>query len=103
MLNVLVILATAGAALMVFDQVRAFGASLLTSAGILGLVTGIAAQRTLQNVFGFQPSNFARISPTIFGLAFPFESFITCPLRKLIAAPFPLLKSSTDLGFAAIT
>ena len=51
MLNVLVILATVGAALMVFDQVRAFGASLLTSAGIVGLVAGIAAQRTLQNVF----------------------------------------------------
>jgi small-conductance mechanosensitive channel len=51
LLNVLVILATLGAALMVFDQVRAFGASILTSAGILGLVAGIAAQRTLQNVF----------------------------------------------------
>lgn len=51
LLNVLVVLATVGAALMVFDQVRAFGASLLTSAGILGLVAGIAAQRTLQNVF----------------------------------------------------
>jgi small-conductance mechanosensitive channel len=51
MLNVLVILATMGAALMVFDQVRAFGASVLTSAGILGLVAGIAAQRTLQNAF----------------------------------------------------
>jgi small-conductance mechanosensitive channel len=51
MLNVLVILATMGAALMVFDEVRAFGASLLTSAGIVGLVAGIAAQRTLQNVF----------------------------------------------------
>ena len=51
MLNVLVILATLGAALMVFDSVRAFGASLLTSAGILGLVAGIAAQRTLQNIF----------------------------------------------------
>ena len=51
MLNVLVIVATVGAALMVFDQVRTFGASLLTSAGILGLVAGIAAQRTLQNVF----------------------------------------------------
>ncbi len=50
-LYVLVILATIGAALMVFDQVRAFGASLLTSAGILGLVAGVAAQRTLQNVF----------------------------------------------------
>jgi small-conductance mechanosensitive channel len=51
MLNVLVILATVGAALMVFDEVRTFGASLLTSAGILGLVAGIAAQRTLQNIF----------------------------------------------------
>jgi small-conductance mechanosensitive channel len=51
LLNVLVILATLGAALMVFDQVRAFGASILTSAGILGLVAGIAAQRTLQNFF----------------------------------------------------
>jgi small-conductance mechanosensitive channel len=51
MLNVLVILATLGAALMVFDSVRAFGASLLTSAGIVGLVAGIAAQRTLQNIF----------------------------------------------------
>ncbi|MBV8379081.1 MAG: mechanosensitive ion channel [Verrucomicrobia bacterium] len=50
-LNVLVVLATVGGALMVFDQVRAFGASLLTSAGILGLVAGVAAQRTLQNVF----------------------------------------------------
>jgi small-conductance mechanosensitive channel len=51
MLNVLVILVTVGAALMLFDEVRTFGASLLTSAGILGLVAGIAAQRTLQNVF----------------------------------------------------
>jgi small-conductance mechanosensitive channel len=51
MLNVLVVLATVGAALMVFDQGRAFGASLLTSAGIVGLVAGVAAQRTLQNVF----------------------------------------------------
>ena len=51
LLNILVILATTGAVLMVFDQVRTFGASLLTSAGILGLVAGIAAQRTLQNVF----------------------------------------------------
>jgi small-conductance mechanosensitive channel len=51
MLNFLVIPATVGAALMVFDQVRAFGASILTSAGILGLIAGIAAQRTLQNVF----------------------------------------------------
>jgi small-conductance mechanosensitive channel len=51
LLNVFVVLAAVGAALMVFDEVRAFGASLLTSAGIVGLVAGIAAQRTLQNVF----------------------------------------------------
>ena len=51
MLNALVVLATVGAAFMVFDEVRAFGASLLTSAGIVGLVAGIAAQRPLQNVF----------------------------------------------------
>jgi hypothetical protein len=44
MLNVLVILATVGASLMVFDQVRTFGASLLTSAGILGLEAGFAAR-----------------------------------------------------------
>jgi small-conductance mechanosensitive channel len=51
LLNVFVVLATLGAALMVFDEVRAFGASVLTSAGIIGLVAGVAAQRTLQNVF----------------------------------------------------
>jgi small-conductance mechanosensitive channel len=48
MLNALLVLATVGAALMVFDQVRAFGASPLTSAGIVGLAAGVAAQRTLQ-------------------------------------------------------
>jgi small-conductance mechanosensitive channel len=51
MLNVLVVLATVGAALMIFEEVRVFGASLLTCEGILRLVAGIAAQRTLQNVF----------------------------------------------------
>ena len=52
LLNVLVVLTTLGSVLMVFDQVRAFGASVLTSAGIVGLVAGVAAQRTLQNAFG---------------------------------------------------
>jgi hypothetical protein len=32
-----------------------------------------------------------RVSPTRFGLAFPLESFITCPFKKLIAATFPAL------------
>ena len=56
MLNLLVVLATLGAALMVFDQVRAFGASLLTSAGIVGLVAGVAAQRTLQKCICWSPT-----------------------------------------------
>ena len=54
-LVVLIILTTVGSMLMVFDSVRSFGASLLTSAGIVGLIAGVAAQRTLQNLFaGFQ-------------------------------------------------
>src|SRR5258708_2479670 len=50
-LNVLGVLATAGASLMVCEQDRAFGATLLTSAGMVGLVAGIASQRALQSVF----------------------------------------------------
>ena len=51
LLAAVIVIGTAGAVLMIFDNVRAFGASLLTSAGIVGLVAGVAAQRTLQNVF----------------------------------------------------
>ncbi|MGC0317214.1 mechanosensitive ion channel family protein [Kitasatospora acidiphila] len=39
------------AALLTFPAVRAVGASLLASAGIVGLVVGVAAQSTLANVF----------------------------------------------------
>jgi small-conductance mechanosensitive channel len=39
------------AALMTFPGVRAIGASLLASAGIVGLVVGVAAQSTLANLF----------------------------------------------------
>ncbi|WP_441248114.1 mechanosensitive ion channel family protein [Kitasatospora sp. McL0602] len=39
------------AALMTFPQVRAVGASLLASAGIAGLLVGVAAQSTLANIF----------------------------------------------------
>ncbi|WP_232246311.1 mechanosensitive ion channel family protein [Kitasatospora mediocidica] len=39
------------AMLMTFPQVRAIGTSLLASAGIVGLVVGIAAQSTLGNLF----------------------------------------------------
>jgi len=40
---------------------------------------------------GLQLNNRTSVSPTRFGLAFPLESFITCPFKKLIAASFPVL------------
>jgi small-conductance mechanosensitive channel len=40
---------------MVFDQVRSLGASVLASAGVLSIIIGFAAQRTIANLFaGFQ-------------------------------------------------
>ncbi|MER8186611.1 mechanosensitive ion channel domain-containing protein [Kitasatospora sp. NPDC094015] len=42
---------TLAAALMTFPAVRAVGASLLASAGLLGLVVGVAAQSSLANLF----------------------------------------------------
>lgn len=41
----------AGGVLITFPQARAAGASLLASAGIIGLVAALAAQTTLSNVF----------------------------------------------------
>lgn len=41
---------TAAAILLTFEQARALGASLLASAGVAGLVAGIAARTTLGNV-----------------------------------------------------
>ncbi|MEU1043127.1 mechanosensitive ion channel domain-containing protein [Streptomyces sp. NPDC005907] len=41
----------AGAMLLTFPAMRAAGASLLASAGILGIVAGVAAQSTLSNLF----------------------------------------------------
>jgi hypothetical protein len=38
-----------------------------------------------------QLNNFTNISPIRFGLAFPLESFMTCPFRKLMAAALPAL------------
>ena len=41
--------------LMVFDSVRQFGASILASAGIAGIVIGFAAQRSIATLLaGFQ-------------------------------------------------
>jgi len=45
------ILATLGAALMTFDAVRHYGVSLFASAGIAGLVAGLAARPVLSNLF----------------------------------------------------
>ena len=48
--RVLVILVGGGIALMSFPMVRAFGASLLASAGIAGIVVGFAARPVLSNL-----------------------------------------------------
>ncbi len=51
-ITVAVIAVTAVAAmLLTFASVRTIGASLLASAGVLGIVVGLAAQTTLSNVF----------------------------------------------------
>lgn len=44
------------AILMTFDTMRTYGASVLASAGLVGVIAGLAAQTTLGNVFaGLQP------------------------------------------------
>jgi small-conductance mechanosensitive channel len=41
--------------LMLFEEVRRFGTSLLASAGVVGIIVGFAAQKTISNLFaGFQ-------------------------------------------------
>lgn len=41
--------------LMLFEEVRRFGTSLLASAGVVGIIIGFAAQKTIANLFaGFQ-------------------------------------------------
>ncbi|MFJ9851914.1 mechanosensitive ion channel family protein [Streptomyces sp. NPDC101150] len=46
-----VIVVAAAAMLLTFPEMRAVGASVLASAGLLGIVAGIAAQSTLGNLF----------------------------------------------------
>jgi small-conductance mechanosensitive channel len=48
--NTLLIIATIGAALMTFDAVRQYGVSLFASAGVAGLVAGLAARPVLSNL-----------------------------------------------------
>ncbi|MFG3493639.1 mechanosensitive ion channel family protein [Streptomyces sp. NPDC047928] len=58
----------AAAMLLTFPDFRAIGTSMLASAGILGIVAGVAAQSTLSNVFaGFQIAfgDMVRIGDTV--------------------------------------
>lgn len=46
---------TVASILMLFDEVRHFGTSILASAGVVGVILGFAAQKTISNLFaGFQ-------------------------------------------------
>jgi small-conductance mechanosensitive channel len=49
--DVLVVVLTLGAALMTFEPVRQYGVSLFASAGIAGIVAGLAARPLLSNLF----------------------------------------------------
>lgn len=51
LLTALIIVMSIGAALFTFDAVRALGASILASAGIISVVAGLAAQSVLANMF----------------------------------------------------
>ena len=49
--DTLLVIATVGGALMTFDAVRTYGVSLFASAGVAGLVAGLAARPVLSNLF----------------------------------------------------
>lgn len=52
---VVIVIFTAASILMVFDSVRQLGTSILASAGVLGIIVGFAAQRSIATVLaGFQ-------------------------------------------------
>jgi small-conductance mechanosensitive channel len=54
-LYVIIGLFAAASILMLFEEVRRFGTSLLASAGVVGIIIGFAAQKTISNLFaGFQ-------------------------------------------------
>jgi len=49
--DILIIIITIGAMLMTLPEVRQYGISLLTSAGVAGIVAGLAARPVLSNLF----------------------------------------------------
>ncbi|MEA2907560.1 MAG: hypothetical protein QOI12_4947 [Alphaproteobacteria bacterium] len=49
--NTLLVIATAGIALMTLEPVRQYGVSLFASAGVAGLIVGLAARPVLSNLF----------------------------------------------------
>lgn len=50
-MDVLIVLFTIGAALMTFEPVRQYGVSLFASAGVAGIIAGLAARPLLSNLF----------------------------------------------------
>ena len=50
-LDVVIVLITIGFALMTFDAVRQFGVTLFASAGVAGIIAGLAARPVLSNFF----------------------------------------------------
>jgi len=50
-LDVLIIILTVSSALMTFEPVRQYGVSLFASAGVAGLIAGLAARPVLSNLF----------------------------------------------------
>src|SRR5579862_4721869 len=50
-LDTIIFLITAGFALMTFDAVRQYGVSLFASAGVAGIIAGLAARPVLSNLF----------------------------------------------------
>jgi small-conductance mechanosensitive channel len=54
-LYAIIALFTVASVLMLFQEVRQFGTSILASAGVVGIILGFAAQKTIANLFaGFQ-------------------------------------------------
>ena len=50
-LDTVIVLVTAGFALMTFEAVRQYGVSLFASAGVAGIIAGLAARPVLSNLF----------------------------------------------------